>query len=82
MKTSNMSVRLLLGLAMAVTTGLTGCARNYHSYADCQVPCTYCVPPPLPFAPYEGCVCHADAVAHHLSGPLPSPHSALGPVGQ
>ena len=44
-----------------------GCVSAYHDYANCQVPCKYCVPPPLGFPQYDECVCHSDVATDHLA---------------
>jgi hypothetical protein len=55
--------RWLAPLALALAAG---CAPTYHSYSGCKVGCQYCAPPPLPFAHYDGCVCHSCAVSGYL----------------
>ena len=66
MAIDKMSVRFLLPLLLALTAG---CAPAYHCYRGCRIDCNYCAPPPLPYAAYDECVCHSDAVARHLQGP-------------
>ena len=56
--------RWLIPLAMILAAG---CAPAYHSYSECCVDCKYCAPPPLPYAHYEGCVCHSCAASKYLS---------------
>ena len=38
----------------------------------CFVDCTYCLPPPLPYAYLDGCTCHSCAASRYLSR-LPQP---------
>lgn len=60
-------VRLPLLLVLVM-----GCAPAYHSYSSGCVNCKYCAPPPLPYAPYEGCVCHSCAASKYLTNQLPA----------
>lgn len=70
----NTWVRRLAPLVMILAAG---CAPNYHSYSGCNVGCKYCVPPPLPYAHYEGCVCHSCAASSYLSAePIPTDEDA------
>lgn len=59
-------MRLLALLAMMLGMG---CAPAYRSYSDGHVDCKYCAPPPLPYAHYDDCVCHACVASQYL--PLP-----------
>jgi hypothetical protein len=64
----------LLSLALLIVAIFaSGCAPAYHCYSGCRVPCKYCAPSPLPYAPYCGCPCHASVAERYLapqSGPL------------
>jgi hypothetical protein len=63
-------VRIIARIAGSLVLILAaGCASQYHGYADCCVACGYCVPPPLPYTPYPGCVCRASAAAPYLWRP-------------
>ena len=58
---------LLLSWSVLIAgLSLIGCAPAYHDYADCYIDCRYCAPPPLPYAHYEGCVCHACVATPYL----------------
>lgn len=61
----------VLLIAMLTVTSSIGCAQAYHAYDSCYVDCKYCVPGPLPYAHYQGCVCHSCAAAKHAQ-PRPS----------
>ncbi len=61
------SLPRLIGSLLAIFA--IGCAPAYHDYTGCRVDCRYCVPPPLPYAHYPDCVCHACAVRPYLADP-------------
>lgn len=48
----------LVWLSLAATMlAALGCARGYHRYKGCDVPCAYCVPPPLEYQQPTRCPC-------------------------
>jgi hypothetical protein len=60
-------------IAIVIGSLTVGCAPAYHSYAGCTIDCQYCVPPPLAYTHYAGCVCHSCAASKHLNQPLLAP---------
>ena len=67
--------RLVRLLGVLTITLALGCASAYRDYSEGSVNCRYCVPPPLPYMQYDGCVCHSSAASKYLgeaSAPLPA----------
>ena len=73
------SLRQTLAELERVVGGFAGAAPESvptlpacHACDGCFVDCTYCLPPPLPYAYLDGCTCHSCAASRYLSR-LPQP---------